>query len=230
MAWGGVGGVLDELVARPAPLVAAGVALLVVAWSPSWRLTRTVVTIAHEGGHAVVAVLAGRGLSGIRLHADTSGVTHSTGAAHGFGVVAMFFAGYVFPPVLGLGGALLVSNDLTTALLWICVVLLVATLVQIRNTYGALAVLVTGGVFGVVAYAAEPAWQVGFATALCWFLLFGGLRAVSELARGRRRRRDGRSDADRLAALTGVAGGVWVGVFWLLAAAATATTGWVLLV
>ena len=52
-------------------LLAAALALVAVGWRPLWRWTRTVVTIAHEGGHAVVAVLAGRGLSGIRLHADT---------------------------------------------------------------------------------------------------------------------------------------------------------------
>ena len=44
---------------RPAVLLAAALALLAVVWSASWRWTRTVVTIAHEGGHALVAVLAG---------------------------------------------------------------------------------------------------------------------------------------------------------------------------
>ena len=55
---------------RPAVLLAAALALLAVVWSASWRWTRTVVTIAHEGGHALVAVLAGRGLTGIRTLRD----------------------------------------------------------------------------------------------------------------------------------------------------------------
>ena len=80
-----LGGVADAVVAtardRPAVLAAGLLALLTVSWTASWRLTRGVVTIAHEGGHALVAVLAGRGLGGIRLHADSSGVTTSVGHA-----------------------------------------------------------------------------------------------------------------------------------------------------
>jgi hypothetical protein len=223
-------GVLSTLLAeRPAELAAAGAALLVVLWTASWRLTRTVVTLAHEGGHALVAVLVGRGLSGIRLHADTSGVTHSTGAGRGIGVVLMFLAGYVFPPLLGLGGAALVAAGHTAVLLWLGVGLLVATLIHIRNLFGAFAVLVTGGVLGSVAWFAPPDWQAGFAAALCWFLLFGGLRAVQELSRSRRRRRTRSSDADQLAALTGVPGGFWTGTFGLVALAALAAAFWVVL-
>ena len=213
--------VLANLTARPAELAAAAAALVVVLWTASWRLTRTVVTIAHEGGHALVAVLVGRGLTGIRLHADTSGVTHSTGAGRGPGVVLMFLAGYVFPPLLGLGGAALVAGGYTSALLWLGVALLVATLVYVRNLFGGFAVLVTGGVLGAVATWAPPDWRAGFAAALCWFLLFGGLRAVRELQRSRRRRRTTTSDADQLAAITGMPGGMWAGVFGLIGTAAT---------
>ncbi|MCW0212755.1 MAG: M50 family metallopeptidase [Pseudonocardia sp.] len=226
-------GALDQLSARPAELAAAAIALLVVLVPLTWRTTRTVVTIAHEGGHALVAVLVGRGLTGIRLHADTSGVTHSTGAGRGPGVVMMFLAGYVAPPLLGLGGAALVATDNTRALLWVALALLVATLIQIRNAFGAFAVIVTGGVLGLVAVWAPPEVRAGFAAALCWFLLFGGVRAVRELQRSRRRThrngRRGSSDADQLAGLTGVPGGIWAALFWLIGAAATITAAWVLL-
>lgn len=218
------------LTERPAELAAAGAALVVVLWGLTWRLTRTVVTIAHEGGHAVVAVLVGRGLTGIRLHADTSGVTHSTGAGRGPGVVLMFLAGYVFPPLLGLGGAGLVAAGHPDVLLWLGVALLVATLVYVRNLFGAFAVLVTGGVFGAVAWWAPAEWQAGFAAALCWFLLFGGLRAVRELARSRRRRRTRTSDADQLAAITGVPGGLWTGLFGLIGTAALVAAAWIVFV
>ena len=46
-------------------------ALCVVLNSQSWRLTGKVITIAHEGGHALVSVLSGRRLDGIRLHSDS---------------------------------------------------------------------------------------------------------------------------------------------------------------
>jgi len=53
---------------------AAGLAALVIVLNTrSWRLAGKVITIAHEGGHALVSVLSGRRLDGIRLHADSSG-------------------------------------------------------------------------------------------------------------------------------------------------------------
>jgi hypothetical protein len=213
---------------RPGVLLAALLALVAVAWSASWRWTRTVVTIAHEGGHALVAVLAGRGLTGIRLHADTSGLTVSRGARRGPGLVFTFLGGYPAPSLLGLGGALLVAADRSALMLWIAIVLLLATLVQVRNGYGVFAVLATGALIGVVAWFGGPRLQDGFAAALCWFLVFGGFRTVQELQRGRRRDQYGTSDADMLARITPVPGGMWTALFWLLASGALVVTAWVL--
>lgn len=230
-----LGGVADAVVAtaqdRPAVLLAGLLALLTVGWTASWRLTRGVVTIVHEGGHALAAVLTGRGLGGIRLHADSSGVTTSTGRAGGVGLVLTFLGGYPAPAALGLGGAVLVGTGRTAAFLWLAVGLLVATLTQVRNAFGVVSVLATGTVVGAVAWWGGPALQAGFAAALVWFLLFGGLRSVRELQRGRSRvpaRFGGESDADALARLTGVPGGMWSALFWLLAAVAVITGAWVL--
>ena len=74
-----------------------------------------------------------------------------------------------------------------------------------------------------------PRLQAGFAAALCWFLLFGGLRAVRELRRSRRRGRPGDSDADMLAGLTRVPAGLWSAMFRLLAGAAVVAAAWILL-
>ncbi len=88
--------------------------------------------------------------------------------------------------------------------------------------------LATGALVGAVAWWGTAAVQDGFAAALCWFLVLGGARAVAELQRGRLgNRRGGTSDADMLAALTRVPRGIWIGVFWLLAAGAVVTTAWV---
>jgi len=214
---------------RPGVLLAAVLALVAVSWSVLWRLTRTVVTIAHEGGHALTAVVAGRGLTGIRLHPDTSGLTVSTGARRGPGLVLTFLGGYPAPSLLGLGGAVLVAADHASLMLWIALGLLAATLIHVRNLYGAVAVLATGALVAVVAGWGEPRLQDGFAAALCWFLVFGGLRAVRELQRGRRHGLHGSSDADMLARLTPFPGGMWAGLFWLLAGGAVVAAVWVLL-
>jgi len=111
-----------------------------------------------------------------------------------------------------------------TLLLWAFLVLLIASFLAMRNAYGILVALVAGGaVFGVTAFA-SALLQSLFSYGVAWFLLLGGLRPVVELARSRgrdlRRGRAGRSDADQLARLTGVPGGVWVGLFALVAVVA----------
>ena len=216
------------------PLLAPVLALLVVGHRGVWRVARTVVTIAHEGGHALVAVLTGRRLSGIRLHSDTSGVTVSVGRTTGPGMVFTALAGYLAPSLLGLTAAGLVTVGWTLPLLWIAVVLLLITLVYVRNWFGWLAVLVTGGLVGVVAWYGSLAAQLAFCAAVAWFLLFGGLRAVHELSRGRRRQVRHRdypldSDADQLSRLTGVPPGLWVGLFAVVALGALGLGGWWLL-
>jgi len=214
-------------------IVTAVAALLIVANTGTWRLAGKVVTIAHEGGHALVSVLSGRRLDGIRLHRDSSGVTYSRGKRTGPGLVLTAAAGYVMPSLLGAGAALLLASQHLTAMLWLALVLLAATFLAIRNVFGAVAVLATAAAVFVVSYYAPAAVQAGFAYLAAWFLLFGGVRPVLELARsenrGRRRTvaRGSRvwaraSDADQLARMTGVPAGLWVALFALVTLAALA--------
>lgn len=215
---------------QPAPAVwiiaAAGVAaLLIVATNRTWHLARNAITIAHEGGHALVSMLTGRRLEGIRLHADTSGVTYSRGRGTGIGITLTTAAGYVAPPLLGALAAWLLAAHHVTAMLWLLLALLAATFLAIRNLYGAFAVLVTAAAVCVVSLLAAAEVQAVFGYATAWFLLLGGTRPIIELQRersrsARRGRGASQTDADQLARLTGVPGGVWVAVFGLVAIAA----------
>jgi hypothetical protein len=179
-------------------------------------------------------VLSGRRLDGIRLHSDSSGVTYSRGKQTGPGLVLTAAAGYVMPSLLGAGAAWLLAERHLTAMLWLALVLLAATFLAIRNLFGALAVLVTAGGVFVVSYYAPAAVQAGFAYLAVWFLLFGGLRPVVELARGlwgsagspgRRQRWTRGSDAEQLARLTGAPAGLWISLFVLVALAALVAGG-----
>jgi hypothetical protein len=201
-------------------LVTAGLALLAVVPRPAWVLARNAITIAHEGGHALVAVLAGRRLRGIRLHSDTSGLTLTRGRPTGPGMVLSLLAGYLTASLLGLAGAALLAAGRITLLLWLALVLLLAVLVMIRNVYGAVAVLVVSAVVFFVSWYASPAAQAAFAYAGVWFLLVGGVRPVGELQRLRYRGRAPDSDADQLAHLTHVPGLLWVAVFGVVNLAA----------
>ncbi|MCW2636228.1 MAG: Peptidase M50B-like [Blastococcus sp.] len=207
---------------------AAAAALLVV--SPVlWRITRHVVTIAHEGAHGAVALAAGRRLSGIRLHSDTSGLTVSAGRPTGLGMVLTLFAGYTGPGIFGLGAAALLAAGHAIGLLWALLVLLALLLVQIRNWYGLWSVLATGAVVFAGTWWLPPEGQAAFAALATWFLLLAAPRTVLELQRSRRRRTAPDSDADQLARLTRVPGLFWVGVFLVVDVGALLLGGYWLL-
>lgn len=194
-------------------LATAVAALAVVIPHGLWRVSRNAITIAHEGGHGLVALLTGRTLTGIRLHSDTSGLTVSRGKPHGLGMILTAAAGYTAPPLLGLAGAALLGEGRITLLLWVATALLVAMLVMIRNAYGVLTVVLSGGAFLVVSWLAGPQVQAAFAYAVVWFLLLGGVRPAFELQAKRRRGGAGESDADQLSRLTHVPAGLWLFLF-----------------
>lgn len=190
--------------------------LLAVRWRPSWRVLRHVVTIAHEGGHAGVALITGRRLHGIRLHSDTSGVTVSSGRARGPGMVATAVAGYPAPSVLGLLVVAGIRAGAIALTLWVAAGLLLLLLVQVRNPFGAFTLVVTGAAVVGVAVRGAPPVQLVAAYLLAWSLLLAGLVAAIELQGARRGRRSRTSDADQLARLTPLPALAWVGVFLAL--------------
>ncbi|ROS59683.1 peptidase M50B-like protein [Frigoribacterium sp. PhB160] len=204
-------------------LAAVAVGLALVLLPTTWRTVRHAVTVVHEGGHGLAAVLTGRRLTGIRLHSDTSGLTVSRGPVRGPGMVATLLAGYTAPALAGLGAAWLLGSGFAAGLLWALLLFLALMLVQIRNWFGLWVVLVGAAVVVPLTWFAPVVWQQAFGLALTSVLAAGALRAALELQGSRRRAaRQGRpagSDADQLARLTRVPGLLWVGVFVLVATA-----------
>ncbi|WP_225803386.1 M50 family metallopeptidase [Streptomyces sp. NK15101] len=200
--------------------VTAACALSLVVFRRPWLLARNAITIAHEGGHGLVALAMRRRLQSIRLHSDTSGLTVSRGRPTGLGVVLTLAAGYPAAPLLGLGGAALLGTGHVTLLLWIATALLLALLVMVRNAYGVLTVLLTAAAFLLVSWLTGPDVQSVFAYAAVWFLLLGGVRPAFELQARRRRGGAPDSDADQLSRLTHVPAGVWLFFFHTVALSA----------
>ncbi|GAA3746309.1 hypothetical protein HDA32_000405 [Spinactinospora alkalitolerans] len=224
----------DVFLTQPAPpqwlIIATGVvALVAVLVRGPWRIARNVVTIAHEGGHALIAMLSGRQLTGIRLHSDTSGVTVSRGRPEGIGMIFTVAAGYITPSLVGLAGILLLLGDRITALLWISILLLAAMLLLIRNVYGVVSVVGTGALVFLVSWFTPAEVQAVFAYAFTWFMLFAGVRPVFELQAQRSRQPSPHSDADQLDRLTGVPGTAWVFFFGLVNLAVLALGVWLLM-
>lgn len=230
-----LGDLWDQLFgAQPDPpaLIIAGtalLALLAVLVRTVWRVARNAITIAHEGGHALIAVLTGRKLTGVRLHSDTSGLTLSRGRPSGPGMAFTLLAGYVAPSMLGLLGAWLLAEGRITLLLWLAVVLLLAMLVMIRNGYGIVAVVATGAAVFTVSWFASAQVQAIFAYLGVWFLLIGGVRPIGELQRLRWRGRLPDSDADQLARVTHLPAIFWVGLFGVVTVLTLAVGGYLLL-
>jgi hypothetical protein len=195
-----------------------------------WRPARNVITIVHESGHAVAAVLTGRRLTGIRLHSDTSGLTLSVGKRTGPGMIVTAAAGYLAPALVGLAGVILLAYDQITVMLWTAVAILGLMLVMVRNLYGALSLVLVGGVVLGVSLRADSGIQSAFGYGMTWFLLLGSVRPVIEMQRQRRRRPGSNSDADQLGQLTHLPAAVWVGFFFAFTCATAAGGTWLLLV
>lgn len=198
-------------------VVLTGVAALVlVTWTPTWRVGRHVVTLVHEGAHGVVALLCGRRLTGIRLHSDSSGLTLSRGRPRGPGMAATFLAGYPGPALVGLAAAWVLGTGRAPAVLWVVLLVLAWMLVQVRNLYGLWVVLASGAALVAATRWLEPGQQSLAAHVLTWFLLLAAPRAVWSLQALRSRGRAPASDADQLARITPVPGALWVLVFYVV--------------
>jgi len=181
-----------------------------------WPYSRMLVTIAHEGGHALAALLAGRRLRGIRLHSDTSGLTVSSGKPSGPGMVIMLLAGYLAPAVLALGAVALLLAGHSLGLLWLMVILLGLMLLQIRNFFGFVVIVGSAAALLLISWYAPAEIQSMLAYVITWLLLFSAPKPVLELIRFRRSGRARHTDADQLARLTRVPAQLWSVVFLLL--------------
>ena len=186
---------------------------------PLWPFTRYTITIAHEGGHALLAVLMGRSVTGIKLMADSGGVTFSKGVG-AIGLFLTALAGYLGPSLFGFAGAMMLVHDFAPrSVLLLSLAFLAGVLIMIRNFFGLLSVLATGAVLWAVAMRSEPPVQLVFAYVWVWFLLMGGARQIPTLykviAGG-----NTTNDAAMLQKQTFIGDVVWLFVFWLGSVAA----------
>lgn len=200
-------------------IMAWSVAILLV-FTPLWRITRNLITVVHEGGHAVTAILWGRRISGIKLNSDTSGVTISMGKPYGLGAIFTTMAGYIAPAILGLGIQLLISQGRIFLGVIILAILLLGIFLSIRNIWGLLVVLpLLVGFYYLLQFDAHL--QTMLLLLIGTFLIVASLKPIIELQVQRMRGEAEDSDADQLAKLTFVIpGSIWVFLFFLISLAA----------
>lgn len=209
--------------------VAAGVAVAAVVLDPAWRQTRVVVTVAHELGHALSGVLAGRKLTALRVRLDASGVTHTRGKARGVGMVVCAWSGYPAPALAGLAAVFVAVQGWAPQGLLVLGVLFVGCLLWARSVFTVMVLLACAGACAALWWYADAALQGAVAVGMGVFLVLGGLRSVGEAWRGRHSHRArGESDAVALELLTRVPSTVWLATFWLVTVACAAGAGWLL--
>lgn len=199
---------------------------MLIAVPPIWSVTRHLVTLVHEAGHALVAVLTGRRLNGIRLHSDTSGLTVSSGKPRGPGMLATAAAGYLAPAALGLGVVVLVERGRTAWALYLALGVLAAMLVFIRNWFGLVVVVLSGAAVAALIWRTPERVHDFAALTFGWFLLIAAPRTTIDLWTHRRRARTRTTDADVMARLTVLPAAVWNLLFLLLTSGALATAVW----
>lgn len=213
---------------RPLPwmLFMAWAISIALVFTPLWNISRNAITVVHEGGHALMALLWGRRISGIKLHSDTSGVTISRGKPHGLGVIFVTASGYTAPAILGLGIQWLSSEGRTVLGLAILAFMLLGIFLSIRNFWGL--VVVVPLLFGFYfAFTFAPALQSFILLFIATFLTVASLKPIIELQRHRAAGDGKDSDADQLARLTLVIPGIaWVAFFFLVSAAANMLAIW----
>ena len=193
----------------------------------TWQWFGLFATLVHELGHAIAAILSGRVVHGIRIRRNHSGDAMSTGRGV-FGTVLSGIFGYPAPAIVGAALIWSVFAGYTSLALAVGGVILVLTVLVIRNLFGVLVVLVSAGVAALLWFYAEPDVQGYALLALGVALLVGAVRGLLTVVGVHTSRRDQlqTSDAYLLYKRTGVPSPVWLLIFAVLIAAALVFAVW----
>jgi hypothetical protein len=202
-----------------------------IAWIlavPLWFLTKFVVVLAHEGGHAIVGIALFNRVKKIDFNTGGGGGTAWARAPMWPFVILVLIAGYAGPSLFGLLAAWLLRHDRPEMVVWGSMAFLVLMLFAVRGWVGWLVIpLLLVGLYQV-ATRADGAQLTLFAYVWTWFLLIGAVqRMLVYISAGHYRGET--SDTAKLQRVTWVPNEVWTFVQLLGTGAALVWGGALLL-
>ena len=191
----------------------------------TWQWFGLFTTLVHELGHAVAAILTGRFVHGIRIRRNHSGDAMSSGSG---AAVLSGVMGYPAPAVVGALQVWAVFEGYAAIALFVGGVVLVLTILVIRNLFGVLVVVVSAGVSAALWFWATPEVQSYALLVIGLMLLVGSVRGLATVVGVHVRRRDQlqTSDAYLLSRRTGVPSIFWLAVFTIVIAASIVFAVW----
>jgi len=208
------------------PVLLLGILIAACALSiprATWQYFGLFATLVHELGHAVAAMLTARMLHGIRLRRDHSGDALTSGRGT-LGTIVSGLFGYPAPAIVGAAQLWSVFHGYTAIALFAGGVVLMLSLLVIRNLFGVLVVAASAVVSAVLWFYASPTVQGYALLVLGTALLVGSVRGLATVIGVHIRHRDRlrTSDAYLLYRRTGIPSVVWLALFTVLIGGAVA--------
>jgi hypothetical protein len=207
----------DVALAAPRLLIVLGIAFVLVAVEPLWRVVRLAVTLVHELGHAVVGVLVGRQFTGFVLRGDMSGHAVTRGPVRGAGRVASTWSGYPMPALLGAAMVWAAERGWAAPVITAGLAVLLFALVRVRSALTVVVMLVAIAGSAALWWWRDDALQTQVLVGLGVVLVVGAWRHLLAVLRDR----SSGSDPGVLAALTHLPRVAWNLSFVLVCALAT---------
>ncbi len=170
-------GVLAPLPGGSAALI--GLAALGVVMVPFlWPLARHVNVMAHEGAHALAAILLGFALETVILRRETGETTYQAARGAVLRLVTVGFVGYLGPSLFGLGAAKLIETGRVVTVLWLTIMFLVLLFFFIGRSLGMISVPVAIVLLILVTRNAHAWLEEVVVYGLTWLLLLDGVRVA----------------------------------------------------
>jgi len=145
---------------------------------PLWYVSRYVLVIAHEGGHALLAKLLFRKLASITFNRSGGGATAPKPPVPLLFNVFIGLGGYLGPSIFGLFGAWMLLDGRSETVLWASLGFLVVMLLAVRGVMGFLLVPALFVIIYLLLTKVGQPQQTLFTHMWVWFLLIGSVQRM----------------------------------------------------